>query len=104
MKIPIHIRTLAGAAMLTVTGALFAQGVIKQTTSVLGQALEPGMVDCDAMDRSIVAVNGATLIRTRSGITASFSMPTPQSSAYCYPPTNPFQTVAPVPGVPEDFI
>lgn len=46
---------------------------------------------------------GASLIRTNNGITASINMPTPMSGSYSYPPTNPFQTVTPVPGTPEVF-
>lgn len=51
----------------------------------------------------MVRMNGATLIRTESGITASLSMPTRAPADYCNPPPNPFQTVAPVPGIPEVF-
>ncbi len=103
MKTSVPIRIFAGAALLAATSAVFAQGAIKQTENVSGQSLGPGIVDCDAMERAIVAIDGATLIRTGNGITASLSMPTPEPATYCYPPPNPFQTVAPVPGTPEVF-
>ena len=51
----------------------------------------------------VVSPDGASLIRTKNGITASMNMPTPMSGSYSYPPANPFQTVAPVPGTPEVF-
>ena len=44
-----------------------------------------------------------SLIRTKNGITASINMPTPAPGSYDYPPANPFQPVAPVPGTPEVF-
>lgn len=103
MRVSISIRILTGAAVLAASSALLADGAIKQTVNVVGQALGPGIVTCDAAERSVVMMDGATLIRTENGITASFSMPTPEPATYCYPPTNPFQTVAPVPGIPEVF-
>ena len=69
------------------------KGATKQTVDVVGQS--PG--------GPVVSPDGATLIRTKNGITASINMPTPMSGSYAYPPANPFQTVAPVPGTPEVF-
>jgi hypothetical protein len=51
----------------------------------------------------VVAENGARLVRTPGGITAMLTMPTPAPASYCYPPANPFQPIAPVPGTPEIF-
>ena len=70
-----------------------AKGAVRQTVDVVGQS--PG--------GPVVSPDGATLIRTKKGVTASISMPTPMSGSYSYPPVNPFQTVAPVPGTPEVF-
>ena len=69
------------------------KGTTRQTADVVGQS--------PAGD--VVSPDGASLIRTKNGITASINMPTPMSGSYEYPPANPFQTVAPVPGVPEVF-
>ena len=68
-------------------------GATRQTADVVGQSPAGPVVSPD----------GASLIRTKNGITASLNMPTPMSGSYNYPPANPFQTVAPVPGTPEVF-
>lgn len=70
-----------------------AKGAIKQTQDVYGQGI----------GGPIVSLNGASLIRTKNGVTASIRMPTPVSGEYNYPPANPFQTVTPVAGTPEVF-
>ena len=69
------------------------KGATRQTADVVGQSPAGPVVSPD----------GASIIRTKNGITASISMPTPMSGSYNYPPVNPFQTVAPVPGTPEVF-
>lgn len=69
------------------------EGATRQSADVVGQS--------PAGD--VVSIDGASLIRTKNGITASLSMPTPMSGSYNYPPANPFQTVTPVPGTPEVF-
>ncbi len=69
------------------------EGATRQTRDVIGQGT----------DGPVVSPGGASLIRTKNGITASMNMPTPMSGSYSYPPANPFQTVTPVPGTPEVF-
>jgi len=69
------------------------KGATRQTADVVGQG----------PNGPVVSPGGASLIRTKHGITASIKMPTPMSGSYSYPPANPFQTVAPVPGTPEVF-
>lgn len=69
------------------------KGATRQTADVVGQSPAGPVVSPD----------GASLIRTKNGITASINMPTPMSGSYDYPPANPYQTVAPVPGTPEVF-
>lgn len=89
------------ATLLTgVAGIAQAGGAIKQEVDVVGQALSGA---CMAAPRQVVAIDGASLVRTANGITASVSMPTPEPGTYCYPPANPFQSIAPVPGTPEVF-
>jgi hypothetical protein len=86
--------SLAGVLLvLFATVDADAQGVIKQTVDIVGQG----------PDGPVVSMDGATLVRTRNGITASMSMPTPAPGTYDYPPPNPFQPIAPVPGTPEVF-
>jgi hypothetical protein len=92
---------LAGALLLAATPTLFAQGALKQTQNVISQGLASGA--CTAASRTVVAENGARLVRTPGGITAMLTMPTPAPASYCYPPANPFQPIAPVPGTPEIF-
>jgi hypothetical protein len=90
----------AGALLLGVASAAVADGAIKQTVDVLGQGLSGA---CAPAARQVAAAEGASLVRTRNGITASVSMPAPPPGTYCYPPANPFQTIAPTPGTPEVF-
>ena len=95
MKIKMKILAcLLGVLSLTLLSAqIHAKGVIKQTLDVIGQGIMGPVVSPD----------GASLIRTKNGVKASIVMPTPVSGEYNYPPVNPFQTVAPVPGIPEVF-
>lgn len=93
---------LAAAALLGVAPVALADGAIKQTVDVLGQGLSPGACT-PVTERTVVAAGGARLVRTKNGITASVTMPTPAPGTYCYPPANPFQPIAPVPGTPEVF-
>lgn len=83
------------AAMLTLVASapLYAQGVKKQTVDVVGQGPAG----------PVVSAGGAMLIRTKNGMTMTLDMPTPVSGSYAYPPANPFQPIAAVPGVPEVF-
>ena len=69
------------------------KGATRQTVDVVGQGPAG----------PVVSPGGASIIRTKNGITASINMPTPMSGSYSYPPANPFQPVAPVPGTPEVF-
>jgi hypothetical protein len=85
---------LFGAFLLiSISAQSDARGAIRQTIDVVGQGL----------DGPVVSPDGATLIRKKNGVTAAFSMPTPMPGTYTYPPPNPFQPVAPVPGTPEVF-
>jgi hypothetical protein len=93
MKIPTTIGVLTAAVLLGSASTLFAQGAVKQTANVVGQGPAG----------PLVSENGATVIRTRNGISIALTMPTPVPGSYNYPPPNPFQTVAPVPGTPEVF-
>lgn len=70
----------------------YAGGAMKSTVDVVGQS-SAGMV---------VAENGATIIRTGNGVTASVSMPTPLPGSYTYPEGNAFQPTVMV-GHPEVF-
>lgn len=95
-----RIMTMAATLLVGVAGTAQADGAMKQTVSVVGQGLSGA---CQAVSRQVVATDGASLVRTRNGITASVSMPTPAPGTYCYPPANPFQPIAPAPGTPEVF-
>lgn len=69
-----------------------AAGSDKDTTHVAGQGpMGP-----------VVADDGATIIRTKNGISASLKMPTPVSGTYLYPGPNQFQSEV-IPGHPEVF-
>lgn len=93
MKNSIAVSLLSALGLLLVSSPGLAQGALKQTANVIGQGPAG----------PVVAEAGAKLVRTSSGVTAALSMPTPLSGSYNYPPANPFQTVAPVPGTPEVF-
>ena len=94
------LRALVGTLLFGTAAASMADGAVMQTVDVLGQGLSGS---CAATARPVVAVRGAKLVRTRNGITASVSMPTPAAGTYCYPPANPYQPIAPTPGTPEVF-
>ena len=85
---------IAVVSLVLPSSPTYAKGAVKQTVDVIGQGTDPPVV---------VSPDGASLIRTKNGITASINMPTPVSGSYEYPPVNPFQTVAPVAGTPEVF-
>jgi hypothetical protein len=93
MKLSTVIGVFAAAALLASTSTLLAKGVVKQTANVVGQGLAG----------PLVAENGATVTRTKNGVGIALTMPTPLPGSYNYPPPNPFQPVAPVPGTPEVF-
>jgi len=83
-----------------------AQGVTTQTGPVLGQT----SMDCSSVpgagDRPVIDGASARLQRTKNGITASFSMPTPVPGSYCYPPATLVLDASAgpaVPGHPEAF-
>lgn len=93
MKIPTAIGVLAAAALLASTSMLLAQGAVKQTANVVGQGPAG----------PLVAEKGASVTRTKNGVSIALTMPTPQPGSYNYPPPNRFQPVAPAPGTPEVF-
>ena len=79
-------------AALFCCNQLQAEGSMKSTVDVVGQG----------MAGPVVSADGATLIRTENGITASLSMPTPVSGSYTYPIGNAFQPMV-FAGHPEAF-
>ena len=79
-------------ALLAFSMQVHAQGVAKSTEDVVGQSMA-GPLDSE---------DGATVIRTNSGVTASLTMPTPVSGSYTYPSGNAFQPTVLV-GHPEVF-
>lgn len=93
MKTSLAISLFGAFLVLFADSRADAQGVVKQTIDVVGQGPAG----------PVVSVDGATLIRTENGVTAALNMPTPAPGSYDYPPANPFQPVAPVPGTPEVF-
>ena len=93
MKKSTKVGLLVLVSVFSFSGRGFAQGADKQLSDVVGQGPAG----------PVVAADGAQVIRSKQGVTISVAMPTPQSGSYNYPPPNPFQTVAPVPGVPEVF-
>jgi hypothetical protein len=93
MKNSIATIVLGSMCLVGVSAQSLAEGVLKQTVNVVGQGPAG----------PVVSMRGATLIRTAGGVTASLTMPTPQPGSHNYPPANPFQPIAPVPGTPEVF-
>lgn len=79
-------------ALLAVSVQAHAQGASKATADVVGQSLAG----------PVVSEDGAALIRTNSGVTASLTMPTPLPGSYTYPSGNAFQPTVLV-GHPEVF-
>lgn len=79
-------------ACLAMGGLTAAGAADMDTADVVGQS--------DA--GPVVAEDGATLIRTKNGVTASLKMPTPLPGSYVYPPGNAFQPMVYV-GHPEVF-
>lgn len=65
----------AGALGTAAPASASNRGVVKQTEDVFGQG----------PNGSVVAEDGATLERTRNGISMSISMPTPEPGTYMYP-------------------
>ena len=65
-------KVLTFLVALAFSGPLHAQGNHKQTIDVVGQG----------MAGPVVSMNGATLIRTKNGLTASLTMPTPAPGSY----------------------
>ena len=64
----------------------YAKGAVKQTVDVIGQGTMGPVVSPD----------GASIIRTKNGVTVSINMPMPMSQNYNYPEGT-------FPGVPEVF-
>lgn len=64
-----------GGLGMTGAAAATGRGVTKQTEDVFGQG----------PDGPVVAEDGATLGRTRNGISINLSMPTPEPGTYTYP-------------------
>ncbi len=79
----------AAVGVFGMTGAVAASEVTNQTEDVFGQG----------MGGAVVAEDGATLRRTKNGISMSLSMPTPEPGTYDYPETGVFSG----PGHPEAF-
>lgn len=78
--------TVGGVGMV---GTGIAADSTKQTTAVFGQG----------MDGDVVAEDGATLRRTRNGVSMTLSMPTPAPDTYDYPEEGVYSG----PGHPETF-
>lgn len=89
-------RWLRLTALLTAgtlaTGAANAQ-VTKETADVVGQGLAG----------SVVAEEGATVLRSDTGVSVSLRIPTPMPGSYVYPPGNAFQPLGALIGHPEAF-
>lgn len=69
-----------------------AQGSVKANADVVGQS----------MAGPVVSEDGARVVRTKNGVTASLAMPTPPPGSYAYPGGNAFQPTVLV-GHPEVF-
>lgn len=80
---------------------------------LLGAALAAGQVQAQVTTESqdvigqglagpVVAMNGAKLSRSSTGLNVSLRMPAPEPGSYNYPPGNAFNPTA-VPGPPEAF-
>lgn len=79
-------------ALLAMSLQANAQGASHETVDVIGQSSAG----------PVVSEDGATVIRTKNGISASLKMPTPLPGSYTYPDPNGFQPMV-VPGHPEVF-
>jgi hypothetical protein len=79
-------------ALLAMSLQANAQGASHETVDVVGQSSAG----------PVVSEDGATIIRTKNGITASLKMPTPIPGSYTYPDGNAFQPFVFV-GHPEVF-
>ena len=77
---------IAVVSLVLLSSQTYAKGAVRQTVDVVGQG----------PDGPVVSPDGATLIRTKNGVTVSINMPTPMSQNYNYPDN----TYA---GVPEVF-
>jgi len=66
---------LIPVALLAIGMQAHAQGASKATVDVVGQGI----------GGAVVSEDGATIIRTRGGVSASLTMPTPLSGDYLYP-------------------
>jgi hypothetical protein len=64
-----------GTLGLAVPAAATGNGVITETEDVFGQG----------MDGDVVAEDGATIRRTKNGVSINLSMPTPEPGTYTYP-------------------
>jgi len=84
---------LIPAAFLAFSLQAQAQGSVKATVDVVGQG----------MAGPVVSEDGARVVRTNNGVTASLTMPTPPPGSYTYPEDgNAFQPTVLV-GHPEVF-
>ena len=68
-------------ALLAMSLQANAQGASHETVDVVGQSSAG----------PVVSEDGATVIRTKNGISASLKMPTPLPGSYTYPDPNGFQ-------------
>ncbi|HZD54205.1 MAG TPA: hypothetical protein VE175_14240 [Woeseiaceae bacterium] len=83
---------IIGAAFMLACLQAQAEGAIKEMQDVIGQG----------PDGPVVSEDGAMLIRTANGITATLTMPTPAPGTYPYPEGNVFQPTVTM-GFPEVF-
>ena len=90
-----HACVLALSALLvtaSTVGTAHAQ-LMTQTEDVMGQG--PG--------GPVVAPEGATLRRSKTGLSVNLRMPTPLPDSYMYPGESAFQPLGALPGHPEAF-
>ncbi len=93
-KLSVHrsVAWLLGAITIVLASAQATADVTIQNSDVIGQG----------MAGPVVAPDGAKLIRSDNGLTASIRIPTPQMGGYLYPPGNAWNPDA-VPGHPEVY-
>jgi len=92
LKIRTGIAWLLGVAAITLGATPASADITQQSADVIGQGLLG----------PVVASNGAKLIRSDTGLTATIRIPRPQTGTYAYPSGNPWNPDA-VPGLTEVF-
>lgn len=83
---------IVSIALMTLGLEAYPQGAATSMVDVVGQG----------SDGPVVSADGATIIRSPKGISASLRMPTPVPGSYDYPVPNQYQTMVLV-GHPEVF-